>query len=210
MRKTQVTRVRRRGERPGPSRVREVAVGTTAAPSGRVITEWERLLDCVEQLVASADENGELTYVNRWAAEALGPAGTRVVGPLREALLAASTGEAQNLRFETERPDGGVWDARVTRLASGTFAIVATRVAVSTRPIAQLASALHVEVNEARLAQMVTRGLSNEDIAQRLGVPVSTIKNRILRLYRKLGVKKRAELMARVHSDRCSCSGAPA
>ncbi|MDX2093235.1 MAG: helix-turn-helix transcriptional regulator [Kofleriaceae bacterium] len=172
-------------------------------------TEWERLLDCVEQLVASADDQGVLRYVNRLAAEALGPVGTSLAGPLHEALMAAPTkGGTHCVRLETDSHDGAVWDARVSRLADGTFAIVATRVVPVTKPITQLASVLHVEISEARLAQMVTRGLSNEDIAQRFGVPVSTIKNRILRLYRKLGVKKRAELMARVHSDRCTCSGA--
>jgi predicted ATPase/DNA-binding CsgD family transcriptional regulator len=50
---------------------------------------------------------------------------------------------------------------------------------------------------ELEVLQLITAGLSNQEIAQRLYVAVSTVKKHINRIYGKLGVKRRTQAVAR-------------
>ena len=47
---------------------------------------------------------------------------------------------------------------------------------------------------EQQIVQLVSEGLSNAQIAQRLSLSVQTVKNRLSALYPKLGVRSRTEL----------------
>jgi DNA-directed RNA polymerase specialized sigma24 family protein len=60
-----------------------------------------------------------------------------------------------------------------------------------------LASLLGLSIPEARLLAFVWRGMSNEEIANTLGVRLGTVKSRLFRLYQKLGVKNRATAVLR-------------
>ncbi len=53
---------------------------------------------------------------------------------------------------------------------------------------------------EERVAQLVTTGLSNKEVAARLFVTVSTVESNLRRAYRKLGVRSRTELAHRLSS----------
>ena len=59
--------------------------------------------------------------------------------------------------------------------------------------------------SEQRLIRATMRGGTNRDVADRLGVREQTVKNRLSRLYRKLGVRNRLELamysVQRLHLD---------
>jgi DNA-binding CsgD family transcriptional regulator len=61
----------------------------------------------------------------------------------------------------------------------------------------QLARGLGLQITDARLLSLLWRGLSNDEIAQTLGVRTGTIKSRLFRLYQKLGVKKRPAAVLR-------------
>ncbi|MBE7452278.1 MAG: hypothetical protein HS111_26365 [Kofleriaceae bacterium] len=61
----------------------------------------------------------------------------------------------------------------------------------------QLARGLGLPATDARLLALLWQGLSNEEIAQALGVRTGTIKSRLFRLYQKLGVKKRPAAVLR-------------
>ena len=47
---------------------------------------------------------------------------------------------------------------------------------------------------EQRLMDLVMRGATNREIAARLGLSEQTVKNRLSRVYRKVGVRNRVEL----------------
>lgn len=67
-----------------------------------------------------------------------------------------------------------------------------------TRQIAeQLARGLGLPITDAKLLSLLWRGLSNDEIADNLGVRTGTIKSRLFRLYQKLGVRKRPAAVLR-------------
>lgn len=61
----------------------------------------------------------------------------------------------------------------------------------------QLARGLQIPISDAKLLALLWRGMSNEEIAQTLGVRVGTIKSRLFRLYQRLGVKRRPAAVLR-------------
>ena len=50
---------------------------------------------------------------------------------------------------------------------------------------------------EAEVMELLQSGRSNAEIAQELGVGIETVRSHARRIYRKLGVKTRRELLAR-------------
>jgi ATP/maltotriose-dependent transcriptional regulator MalT len=54
---------------------------------------------------------------------------------------------------------------------------------------------------ERRVAELAARGRTNREIAAQLYVSVSTVESNLTRVYRKLGVRSRAELAGRVQLD---------
>lgn len=70
--------------------------------------------------------------------------------------------------------------------------------AAGSRQIEELLSrSLQLSQTDAKLLSLLWRGLSNEEIAQSLGVRVGTVKSRLFRLYQKLGVKRRPAAVLR-------------
>ncbi len=61
----------------------------------------------------------------------------------------------------------------------------------------QLARGLQIPISDAKLLALLWRGMSNDEIAQTLGVRVGTIKSRLFRLYQRLGVKRRPAAVLR-------------
>ena len=48
---------------------------------------------------------------------------------------------------------------------------------------------------EAAVVAQVSRGLTNKEIARELGKSPATVKNQLVKVYRKLGVRSRIRLM---------------
>lgn len=103
-------------------------------------------------------------------------------GELRELLIA----EHDGLRCL-----GDFW-----RIEADAVVVVLSPAPLRPTPAARLSAALALESADARLAVAVKSGLSNGEIADLWNLPVGTIKTRVSRLYKKLRVKKRAELIA--------------
>jgi DNA-binding NarL/FixJ family response regulator len=59
----------------------------------------------------------------------------------------------------------------------------------STPPVVKLSPA------EAAVVAQVSRGLTNREIARELGKSPATVKNQLVSVYRKLGVRSRIRLM---------------
>jgi len=55
---------------------------------------------------------------------------------------------------------------------------------------------------EEQVANMVVEGLTNQEIAVKLGVSAHTVKNHLFRIYEKLGISSRMELNLYVTSSR--------
>ena len=51
---------------------------------------------------------------------------------------------------------------------------------------------------ERRIASLVAEALTNEEIAERLGIRPRTVEWNLTRIYRTLGVRSRTELAARI------------
>jgi ATP/maltotriose-dependent transcriptional regulator MalT len=60
-----------------------------------------------------------------------------------------------------------------------------------------LSRSLKLSRSDARLLELLWRGMSNEEIANQLGVRIGTVKSRLFRLYQKLGVRRRPAAVLR-------------
>jgi DNA-binding CsgD family transcriptional regulator len=49
---------------------------------------------------------------------------------------------------------------------------------------------------EGRIAELVARGLRNDEVAERLGLSPKTVEWNLTKVYRKLGLRSRTELVA--------------
>lgn len=58
----------------------------------------------------------------------------------------------------------------------------------------RLTGARSLTPSEQRITQMVVRGGSNAEIAQALFVTIKTVEMHLTKIYRKLGITRRAEL----------------
>ena len=123
-----------------------------------------------EQDVVACAEAGVAGYVPRGASVADLVAVLECVG--RGELLCSPSAAATLLR-------------RVTALASGLGA--------TGHPASSLTP------REREIADLLEAGLSNKDIARRLGIEVATVKNHVHNLLEKLQVHRRAQAVARLH-----------
>ncbi len=55
-----------------------------------------------------------------------------------------------------------------------------------------------LSLREAQVAELVLRGLSNQDIARSLDVAAATVKKHVSRIFDKVGVDSRAQLIGRL------------
>jgi ATP/maltotriose-dependent transcriptional regulator MalT len=60
-----------------------------------------------------------------------------------------------------------------------------------------LARSLDLNLTEARMLAYVWRGMTNDDIGQELRLKLGTVKSRLSRLYRRLGVRHRSAAVLR-------------
>lgn len=88
--------------------------------------------------------------------------------------------------------------ARPVGAASSLVVLEVTVVQAGKRQVAEsLARSLRLSITDARLLGLLWRGMSNDEIAETLGVRVGTVKSRLFRLYQRLGVKRRPAAVLR-------------
>lgn len=101
-----------------------------------------------------------------------------------------------------DAPPERVADAVATVSAGGSVLDpeVARRVVALARSAAAAAGSAPLSAREGEILGCIARGLSVKQTARRLGVAHKTVENVQGRLYRKLGVRNRAQAVARAHS----------
>jgi DNA-binding NarL/FixJ family response regulator len=54
--------------------------------------------------------------------------------------------------------------------------------------------------SEQRVAELAVNGMSNRDLAQALSISLKTVEANLTQIYRKLGIRSRAQLAQRIGS----------
>src|SRR5262249_39129619 len=183
----------------------------TPAPSALVFEEVLNLIDKAV-LLAALDQDGTvgLRFTNRSAerllATTMGATGAPTLAGRPLQLLPSIEGALRRTLEIMGSSHGPVLDhwvcagrplrARVSKLHVGGSELLAAELeAEPMQPregTAALAEAFQLSMQGARL-RLVWRGLGNEDIGLPLGIPAGTVKSRLYRLFRRLGVRTRAQ-----------------
>jgi DNA-binding NarL/FixJ family response regulator len=159
------------------------------------------VLESAEVGVVVADASGRAMYMNASARSMLeSPLG--VMPPWLSVVLPSLGAHVERHGHAVERLVHGELTVRVRARSlarAGTLLIeLSIAPGSGSRQIAeQLARGLGLQITDARLLSLLWRGLSNDEIAQQLGVRTGTIKSRLFRLYQKLGVRKRPAAVLR-------------
>ncbi|MFJ1967223.1 AAA family ATPase [Streptomyces sp. NPDC087903] len=173
-----------------PMRARELVyaeLGRTASDDGRERGPALRLL------AAAAEGEGRLELYEQ-ACEALRASGPRLelahaLAGLADAQRVAGNAAAAELTLaESHRLARACGVREIERVLSAGRTPVGPEAEESAEPAAELSEAEH------RVAALAAAGFSNRRIASRLFVTVSTVEQHLTRIYRKLGVTRRAEL----------------
>ena len=113
--------------------------------------------------------------------------------------------------YATQLPDALTWVRRLPITASPTDVITAVRESLGQveedlpRTLPRRRTHARFTPKEDQVFRLLLRGLSNRDIAQELWVTEEPVKAHLTSVYRKLGVKSRAEAIA-AHFDASSSS----
>src|SRR5688572_2361667 len=163
-----------------------------------------RILDEMEFGLFVVDAADSLVYTNRAADRALE---AEEKDPGKPCLCLCPVVESVRIQRAEKRnlaiisSSGEVWQGRAWPLDADNVAVMLRRDPTRVNGLRALADRLQIEMPRARLAMWVTEGLSNAAIASRLGVDENTVKARLSRLYRRLGVENRAQLARLVTSS---------
>jgi DNA-binding CsgD family transcriptional regulator len=167
-------------------------VPTPTAPGGR----WaSAILDRLPDVALVFDAEGAVVYANRAARAALESAGGTAAWPeVIDAARDARDGGRELLRQGAATPALGTWSGLFWPVDGQHVAAVLEVQLEPVAPVVHLASELKLSARQASLALEVAEGRSNQDIADTGGLTLLTVKSRLWRLYRKLGVRNRVEL----------------
>ena len=133
-------------------------------------------------ILAGADRD------ERWAVEAL-KTGAR-------GILSKSATVESLLKAVRVVHQGEVWASK--RVIALTVEELAAR---SVNPAGKLAFRERLSGREQEIVQLIVGGLSNLEAANRLGITEATVKAHLTRIFRKLALRGRAQLMARYHGS---------
>jgi DNA-binding CsgD family transcriptional regulator len=73
--------------------------------------------------------------------------------------------------------------------------------------LAALAGARALSAREQEVLGRLSRGSTNSDIAETLGISLFTVKNHLKRIFRKIGVTNRTQAAARYSEALARCPG---
>jgi DNA-binding CsgD family transcriptional regulator/PAS domain-containing protein len=183
--------------------------------------ELTRLLDAIPEAVLMYDGSGGLVHANPRAAELFGMPGASGPGAQvrteaqRMAWSLAATAQrsiTHNHSHSTEavrevRADGRVYRLRGT-LASGWMpggesGVLVTAAFELVNPLTdlELRSRFNLSAREVEVARLVASGLSNQEVAEKLGVSRFTARNHVERVLAKLGVGNRSRVGAVLRNE---------
>lgn len=94
--------------------------------------------------------------------------------------------------------DGQIWASK-SAIARIVAALAARSVATRT---AEDLLARRLSRREQEIVRHTAHGLSNQEVADRLGISESTVKAHLTRIFQKLGVRDRGQLLALYHQSR--------
>jgi two-component system, NarL family, nitrate/nitrite response regulator NarL len=77
-------------------------------------------------------------------------------------------------------------------------AVLLKRLSAQGGSVAPALPGVALTVREQEVVGLVARGLSNKEIAARLSIEVATVKNHVYNVYRKLNIRRRSQLSARL------------
>ena len=167
--------------------------------------EWpSRVLDALDFGLFVVDAADSLVYANRAGFAALEAEEKDPNKPcpcLQPVIASVLSQRTEQRNLAIIGASGDVWKGRAWPLEDRTVAVMLRRDPGRVDGLRTLSDRLGVEMPRARLAMWVTEGLSNGAIAARLGVDENTVKARLSRLYRRLGVENRAQLARLVTSS---------
>lgn len=185
-------------------------------------TELAALLDAIPEAVLMYDAAGALVHANPRAAELFGMPGATGAGAqvrteaqrMAWALAAsaqramASAKNSGNEPAQREvRADGRVYRLRGTLAAgwmpAGEPGVLVTAASEIVNPLTdlELRSRFGLSAREIEVARLVASGLSNAEVAERLGVSYFTARNHVERLLSKLGVANRSRVGAVLRNE---------
>lgn len=186
-------------------------VSATAASSDDV-PRGSRSADVV--VLDTAAEDG-LGLVRRWAAAGAGPVVAIGIPEAEERLIAFA--EAGVLGFVEREATVDELVAGVESAARGEASCpprVATtllrRLAFLTAPPVAATDSTALTARERQIAALIAEGLSNKEIAGRLYIEVTTVKNHVHNILEKLQVSRRGEAVARLRLVERASADAPA
>jgi len=215
----------------GTGDVRRAAMTRVLVPPFKAgVSEWRRLaarrseltalLDALPEAVLMYDGAGALVHANPRAAELLGMPGELGAGSQvrTEAQRLAWTMAASAQRSIAEGPrmtdaqrevraDGRLYRLR-GMLTSGWMPggeagvlVTAAFELVNPRTDAELRSRYGLSAREVEVARLVATGLSNAEVAEKLGVSYFTARNHVERVLAKLGVGNRSRVGAVLRNE---------
>jgi len=215
----------------GSGDVRRAAMARVLVPPFKAgVSEWRRLaarrseltalLDALPEAVLMYDGAGALVHANPRAAELFGMPGALGAGSQvrTEAQRLAWTMAASAQRSIAEGPrmtdaqrevraDGRLYRLR-GMLTSGWMPggeagvlVTAAFELVNPRTDAELRSRYGLSAREVEVARLVATGLSNAEVAEKLGVSYFTARNHVERVLAKLGVGNRSRVGAVLRNE---------
>ena len=185
--------------------------------------ELAALLDAIPEAVLMYDASGGLVHANHRAAELFGMPGSTGTGAqvrteaqrMAWSLAAAARRSFANSKQDSlnqpatreVRADGRVYRLRGT-LASGWMpgneaGVLVTAAFELVNPLTdlELRSQYGLSAREIEVARLVANGLSNAEVAEKLGVSYFTARNHVERLLSKLGVGNRSRVGAVLRNE---------
>jgi DNA-binding CsgD family transcriptional regulator len=220
-------KIRGDGDAFAPENLQRAAMVRVLVPPFKAgVAEWRRLaarrtelttlLDAIPEAVLMFDADGGLVHANPRAAELFGMPGSAGTGSQvrteaqRMAWALAAAAQRNGATGQTDREvraDGRVYRLRGT-LATGWMpanepGVLVTAAFELVNPLTdlELRSRYGLSAREIEVARLVATGLSNQEVAEKLGVSYFTARNHVERLLSKLGVANRSRVGAVLRNE---------
>ncbi len=173
---------------------------------GRQSTVLEEVLDRVPQALVVTDLDGRVMFRNRAARQALHATGAAPgdgVDQVGEVIAEAVTefrtrGHRVHSRAVSDSATGRQLIVRSTRLPDRHDAAITLVFETTATSVHRLPAWNVLSRREQEIAELVSQGLTNKQIAERAYISENTVKQHLKRVFAKTAVRNRAELMQRI------------